>query len=92
MFGIDCFNNKLFFPTKVYFDDWTIFGILQKHVENLRMMFDRCRQYPISLNLKKCIFCSPFGILMGHEVCKHGLIMDPAKIVVIVNLSYPTSM
>lgn len=77
---------------EVYFDDWKIFGLLQKHIENLRMMFDRCRKYQIALNLKKCIFCSPFGILLGHVVCKHRLIIDHAKIVVIVNFPPPTSM
>lgn len=53
-------------------------------------MSDRCRQCQIALNLKKCILCSPFGILMGHVVCKQGLIVDPAKIVIIVNLPPPT--
>lgn len=55
-------------------------------------MFKRCRQCQIALNLKKCIFCSPFGILLGHIVCKQGLIVDPTKISVIVNLPPPTSM
>lgn len=72
---------------KVYFDHWTIFGLLRKHVESLRCMFDICRQYHISLNLKKCIFCVPFGILLGHTVCKQGLMVDFSKIVIIVNLS-----
>jgi hypothetical protein len=34
----------------------------------------------------KCIFNTTFGILLGKVVCKHGLLVDPAKIVVIVNL------
>lgn len=75
---------------EVYFDIWTVFGLLNNHIEQLRMMFDICRQCQIALNLKKCIFCSPFGILLGHIVCKHGLIMDPAKIEIIVNLPPPT--
>ena len=55
-------------------------------------MLDKCRQHQISLNLKKCIFCAPFGILLGHIVCKQGLMMDPAKIAIIVNLPPPTSI
>jgi hypothetical protein len=47
-------------------------------------MLDRCRQCQISLNLKKCIFFAPFGILLGHVVCKQGLLVDPTKIIVIV--------
>jgi hypothetical protein len=35
---------------------------------------------------QKCIFGTPFGILLGHIVCKKGLLVDPAKIAVIVNL------
>jgi len=77
---------------EVYFDDWTVFGLFQKHVENLRMMFDRCWQCQVALNLKKCVFFSPFGILLRHVVCKHGLIMDPAKIAIIFNLPPPTSV
>jgi hypothetical protein len=75
---------------EVYLDDWTMFGLLKSHIEVLRLMFDRCRQCQISLNLKKCIFCAPFGILLGHVVCKQGLIVDPTKIVVILDLQLPT--
>lgn len=75
-----------------YFDDWIVFGLLKKHIEQLRLMLDRCMQCQIALNLKKCIFCSPFGILLGHVVCKQGLIVDPAKITIIVNLPPPISM
>lgn len=55
------------------------------------MMFNRYRKCHIALNLKKCVFFSPFGILLDHVVCKNGLIMDPAKIKIIVNLTPPTS-
>jgi hypothetical protein len=53
-------------------------------------MLDRCRQCHISLNLKKCIFCALFRMLLGHVVCKKGLLMDPAKIEVIMDLQPPT--
>ena len=71
---------------EVYFDDWTIFGLLKDHITSLRLILDKCRQHHISLNLKKCIFCAPFGILLGHIVCKQGLMVDSAKITIIVNL------
>jgi len=28
---------------EVYFDDWTIFGLLKKHVARLKLMLDKCR-------------------------------------------------
>jgi hypothetical protein len=65
---------------------------LKDHVEVLMLMLERCRKCQISLNIKKCIFGTPFGILLGHIVCRQGLIVDPAKIVVIVNLPPPKSV
>ena len=41
---------------EVYFDDWTVFGLIDKHIGDLILMLEKCRQYQISLNLKKCIF------------------------------------
>lgn len=52
-------------------------------------MLDTCRRYQIALNLMKCLFCVPFGIFLGHVVCKQGLMVDPAKITVIVNFQAP---
>jgi hypothetical protein len=75
-----------------YFDDWTVFSLLQNHIECLRLMLDKCRQCQISLNMKKCIFFSPYGVLLGHIVCKQGLLVDSSKIVIIVDLPPPTSV
>ena len=77
---------------EVYFDDWTVFGLIKNHIGDLRLMLEKCRQYNISRSLKKCIFCAPFGILLGHIVCRQGLMVDPVKISVIVNLPAPNSV
>jgi hypothetical protein len=55
-------------------------------------MLDKCRKSQIALNLKKCIFFSPFGVLLGHIVCKQELLVDPSKIAIIVDLPPPTSV
>ena len=75
---------------EVYFDDWTMFDLVRDHIESLRMMLDHCRQYQIALNSKKCIFCMPFGMLLGHVVCLNGILVDPAKIMIILDLPPPT--
>jgi hypothetical protein len=69
-----------------------MFSLLKDHVSVLILMLDKCRQCQISLNIKKCIFNAPFGILLGYVVCKQGFLVDPAKIVVIVNLPPPKSV
>jgi hypothetical protein len=55
---------------EVYLDDWIVLNLLKDPIEVIMMMLHRCRQCQISLNLKKCIFCAAFGILLGHVVCK----------------------
>jgi hypothetical protein len=77
---------------EVYLDDWIVFSLLKDHVEVLRLMLDKCRWCQISLNIKKCIFNAPFGILLGNVVCKQGMLVDPAIIVFIVNLPPPKSV
>jgi hypothetical protein len=89
---VEAFKEFLHKFLEAYFDDWTVFSLPKDHIECLTLMLDKCMQCQISLNLKKCIFFSPFGVLLGHIVCKHGLLVDPSKIVIIVDLPPPTSV
>jgi hypothetical protein len=89
---IESFKQFLHKFLEAYFDDWTVFSLLKNHIECLRLMLDKCRQCQIALNFKKCIFFSPFGVLLGHIVCKQGLLVDPSKIAIIVDLPPPTSV
>ena len=77
---------------EVYFDDWMVFGLINDNIESLEMMLEQCHRYQISLKLKKCIFCAHFGIMLGHVVCHDGILLDPAKIAIIVDLPPPTTM
>jgi hypothetical protein len=89
---VEAFKEFLHKFLEAYFDDWTIFSLLNTHIECLRLMLDKCRQCQIAMNLKKCIFLSPFGVFLGHIVCKQGLLVDPSKIAIIVDLPPPTSI
>jgi hypothetical protein len=89
---VKAFKEFLHKFMEAYFDDWTIFSLLKNHSEFLRLMLDKCRQCQISLNLKKCILFSPFGVFLGRIVCKKGLMVDPCKIAIIVDIPPPTSV
>jgi hypothetical protein len=89
---VEAFKDFLHKFLEAYFDDWTVFSLLKNHIECLRIMLDKCGQCQIPLNLKKCIFFSPFGVLLGHIVCKQGLLVDPSKIAIIVDFLPPTSV
>ena len=86
------FNEFIHKFLEVYLEDWIVFSLLKNHIELLRLMLDRCIQCQIFLNLKKCIFCAPFGILLSHVVYKQGLLVDPTKIAVILDLEPSTSI
>jgi len=75
--------------SEFYLDDWTLFGLVKKHVVSLRLMLDTYHRHQIVHNLKKCTFLVHLGNLLGHVVCKQGLMVDPEKIVVILNLQAP---
>ena len=67
-----------------------MFGLVRDHIESLHMMLDRCCQYQIALNSKKCILCAPFGVLLGHIVCRDFILVNLEKVVIILNLPPPT--
>ena len=69
-----------------------MYGLIRDHLENLRLMLERCRQHQIALNSKKCIFCTPFGILLGHIACKPRLLVDSTNIALILSLPQPTNV
>ena len=54
-------------------------------------MLEICRQIQLGLNIKKCIFTTPIGILLDHVVCKEGIQVDIAKIKIILDLKPPVN-
>ena len=73
---VKTFQEYIYKTMAVYFDDWTIYSMLKDHCEWLRLMLERYRQIHLALNIKKCIFVTPIGILLGHIVCKEGIKVD----------------
>ena len=89
---IATFHKFLHKCLEVYLDDWTIYNLLKDHVALLQLVLDSYRQLGISMNLWNYIFCVPFGIFLGHIVCKYGVLVDPVKIAIIMNLQAHVSI
>jgi hypothetical protein len=70
----------------VYFDDWMIYNLFKNHIQWLRLMLEQFSQIQLSLNIKKFIFSTPIGILLGHVVCKDGVKVNMEKIKIILDL------
>ena len=67
-----------------YLDDLTIFSKSNEdHLHHLRIVFQKCRKFGISLNPKKSLFAREEGKLLGHIISKYGICIDPARVKVI---------
>jgi hypothetical protein len=74
---------------KIFLDDFTIFSDLSIHLEKIRKCFLKCREYGISLNLKKCAFMVCYGTILGFIVSKDGKTHDPKKIEALFKMLVP---
>lgn len=86
---IKAFQEYLYKTMTIYFKYLSIYSLLKEHVKLLRLMLEICIHIQLTLNIKNCIFSTPIGILLGHEVCKDGIKIFLAKIKVILDLKPP---
>ena len=86
------FQDYLRHFIEIFLDDFCVFSTKKTHEECLSKCFAQCKKYGISLNAAKCQFLVPFGKLLGHIVSIHGIMVDPAKVAVIINLPLPDSV
>jgi len=64
----------------IYLDDLTIFSKYdEKNLHHLRIVFQRCRKFNISLNPKKSLFSMEKGKLLGHIISKDGICIDTGR-------------
>jgi len=62
----------------LYLDDITVFSKTdEEHILHLRLTFEKCRRYGLSLNSKKSQFSLSEGNLLGHIVAQEGVKIDP---------------
>ena len=84
------FNNLMYKFVLVYLDDVTIYSQkIADHIDHLRKIFERCREFGISLNPKKSIFSVHEGKLLGYIVSKSGVTVDPERVAAILELPLP---
>ena len=66
---------------EIYQDDLTVFSKDGgSHIKHLKQVFERCREFGISLNPAKSVFGVPEGKLLGHIVTKDGVKIDHERV------------
>jgi len=74
-------------------DDFTVYGSsFDACLYSLDIVLNRCIQSNLVLNFEKCHFMVEQGIVLGHIISRKGIEVDPAKISIISQLPYPSSV
>jgi hypothetical protein len=63
-----------------------------QHLDDLRIIFQWCRQYNICLNPLNCVFCVIAGCLLSFIVSQSGIIVDPLKVQAITEIPPPRNL
>ena len=72
---------------EAYIDDIVVKSKWADHlVANLEQTFAKLRANGIKLNLKKCVFGVPRGMLLGFIISEHGIEANPEKISAITRM------
>ncbi len=74
---------------KIFVDDFMVYSDMESHLQKVKLCFQKCKEYGISLNPKKCAFMVFSGMILGFIVSKEVKLLDPKKIQVIVNMPPP---
>jgi len=74
---------------KLFLDDFSVFNDLKTHLAKLRLCFDKCHEFNISLNPKKCMFLVYLGVVLGYMVFKARKLPYLKNILVIMNMLAP---
>uniref|UniRef100_A0A914DXM4 RNA-directed DNA polymerase n=1 Tax=Acrobeloides nanus TaxID=290746 RepID=A0A914DXM4_9BILA len=77
----------------VYLDDLIITGrTLEEHLENLRKVFQRIREFGLRINLAKSKFFQPEVEYLGYIINENGRIADPKRVEAIKNCPRPKNL
>ncbi len=74
---------------KIFLNDFIVYSDMESHLQKLRLCFQKCRKYGISLNLEKCAFMLFSRMILGFIISKEGKLLDTKKIKAIINMSPP---
>ena len=78
---------------EIFMDDFSVFGTtFESCLQKLIEIFKICIQNNLVLSWEKSHFMVQEGIALGHQVSKHGLEVDKAKVEVIKRLPRPNDL
>jgi hypothetical protein len=64
---------------KIFLDDFIVYSDMESHLQKLKLCFQKCKEFCISLNLNKCAFMVFSRMILGFIVSKERKLPDPKK-------------
>jgi hypothetical protein len=81
------FGDLIRWTIEAYIDNIIVKSKQASHlVTNLEQAFERLRAKHITLNLEKCVFEVPRGMLLGFIIFEQGIEANPEKIFAITSM------
>jgi hypothetical protein len=65
---------------KIFLDDFIVYSDMESHLQKLKLCFQKCRKYGVSLNPDKCAFMVFSRMILGFIISKEGKLPGPKKI------------
>jgi hypothetical protein len=62
---------------KIFLDDFIMYSDMDSHLQKLKLCFQKCKDYDISLNPDKCAFMVFSGMILCFIVSKKKEITRP---------------
>ncbi len=69
---------------KIFLDDFIVYTYMESHFQKLKLCFQMCKEYGISLNPNKCVFKVFSGMILRFIISKERKLPCPKKIQAIV--------
>jgi len=90
---LSIFSDFLEKCIEVFMEYFTVYGSsFDECLDSLDKVLNRCIQSNLVLNFEKCHFMVEQGIVLGHIISSKGIEVDLAKISIISQLPYPSSV
>jgi hypothetical protein len=71
---------------KILLDDFMVYNDMESHLQKLKLCFQKCKEYDISLNPDKCAFMVFSRMILGFIISKEGKLPYFLKIQAIVSM------
>lgn len=87
------FHDMMHKQVEDYVDDVVVKSKTRaSHLEVLRQVFERCREYKLKMNPMKCAFGVSYGKFLGFLVTVEGIKVDPDKTKAITTMPLPCTV